>query len=180
MNLPNYLSVIRILIVPLFFSCLVYYDPEHLQFRFWAFGLFALATLTDAVDGIIARHFNLKSELGSFLDPLADKLLLLSGFFGILLSKGFSLYPPVWITILVVFRDLLIVCGLVIIFVSKNKLEIKPALLGKVTTAFQMATIIAVLVEWRLAPWVWHATAVLTVLSGIQYVLRGIRILNQP
>ena len=76
MNFPNYLTLFRILLVPFVFSYLIYYDNSHPNFRILALALFFTAAVTDAVDGFIARRFHLKTELGSFLDPFADKLLI--------------------------------------------------------------------------------------------------------
>ena len=142
--------------------------------------LFLLGIATDAFDGSIARSFHKQTELGTFLDPFADKLLLLSGFFGIMLSNSFPVKPPIWVVIVVVFRDLFIICGLVIIFLTTNRLRIQPNLLGKLTTVFQMLTILAVLAEWQRADAIWLTTAALTISSSIAYLVRGIKLLNHP
>ena len=179
MNFPNYLTLFRILLVPFVFSYLIYYDNSHPNFRILALALFFTAAVTDAVDGFIARRFHLKTELGSFLDPFADKLLIVTGFFGILFSNGLVIRPPVWVVIIVVFRELLIICGLVIIFLTTKQMHIQPNMIGKITTAFQMATIISVLFQWNFAPTFWIGTAILTVLSGGGYIIRRIRILSK-
>ncbi|OGW85530.1 MAG: CDP-diacylglycerol--glycerol-3-phosphate 3-phosphatidyltransferase [Omnitrophica bacterium RIFCSPHIGHO2_02_FULL_46_11] len=178
MNLPNYITLFRIVLVPFFFSFLTYYNAEHPFFRPLALTLFLIAVATDALDGLIARSFRKQTELGTFLDPLADKLLLLSGFFGILFSTALTLKPPLWIVIVIVFRDLLIVCGLIIIFLTTNQIRIRPNILGKLTTFFQMLTIVVVLSGWSYAYISWWITVVLTIASCIAYLVRGIKLVN--
>ncbi len=178
MNLPNYITLLRIFLVPFFFSFLIYYNLEHPLFRPIALVLFLIAIVTDAVDGFIARSFRKQTELGTFLDPLADKLLLLSAFFGITLSTSFALKPPIWVIVVVVFRDLFIICGLVIIFLTTRQLRIQPNILGKLTTFFQMLTIVSVLVGWEHAASVWYTTAAFTIASAIAYLIRGIKLVN--
>lgn len=178
MNLPNYITVFRVALIPLFFSFLIYYNPNRPGFKFIALVLFLLAVATDALDGLIARKFNQQTELGTFLDPFADKLLLLSGFLAIAFSQAFIHKPPLWIVVVIVFRDLFIVCGLFIIYLTVNRIEVKPNVIGKITTFFQMLTIITILSDWPNGEWIWFATAGLTVLSGIVYIQQGIRFLN--
>lgn len=178
MNLPNYLTLLRIILVPVFLSYVLYYNDSHRTYRLWAFGFFFFAILTDAVDGLIARRFKLRTQLGTFLDPFADKLLLLSGFVGIACSKSFLIQLPLWINVVIVFRDLLIVSGLVIIFLNTGQINVRPNKLGKVTTFFQMLTISLLLLESRLSHALAWVTVALTILSGITYTVRGIKLLN--
>lgn len=180
MNLPNYITLFRIFLVPFFFSFLIYYNDAHPNFRLLALSLFLIAIATDALDGSIARGFHKQTELGTFLDPFADKLLLLSGFFGITLSNALTLKPPIWVIVIIVFRDLFIICGLLIIFLTTNRLRIQPNLIGKLTTFFQMLTILVVLGEWKHSELVWLTAASLTAISAIAYLIRGIKLINIP
>lgn len=134
--------------------------------------------VTDALDGLIARRFNQQTKIGTFLDPFADKLLLISGFLAIAFSNSFILKPALWIIVVIVFRDLFIICGLVIIYLTVNRIEIKPNLIGKVTTFLQMLTILSILIQWTRAEWLWDATAALTILSWAVYIWHGIKLLN--
>jgi len=177
-NLPNYITIVRIVLVPIFFTCLLYYTPGRPYFRNYSLILFLIAMATDALDGFIARKFKWQTELGTFLDPLADKLLLLSGFIGIACSQTFIHKPALWIVVIVVFRDLFIICGLAIIFITVNRIEIRPNLLGKSTTFFQMLTIVSVLINLPNAEWVWLATVVITICSWLLYIQQGIQYLN--
>ena len=157
----------------------MYYNSTHPNYRHWALLLFLIAVATDALDGTIARNTHQQTELGTFLDPLADKLLLLSGFLGIAFSESFQVKPPIWVVIVIVFRDLFIVTGLIIIFFTTNRIQIKPNILGKFTTFFQMATLVSILSEWKFSNSISIVTAALTILSSIAYLKRGINTLNR-
>jgi len=174
LTLPNYITLFRILLVPFFFTALVSYDSGQESNRWIALALFAVAVSTDALDGFLARVMHKKTNLGRFLDPLADKLLLLSGFLGILFVPTLLYRPPLWVTVTIVFRDLVIVAGLVIVYLLNGKLHVRPNFLGKMTTAFQMFTFIAILLEWKMAIPLWYTTAGITILSGITYVARDL------
>ncbi len=174
MNLPNLITVFRILITPMFFTELVSYKPGEEHHRWIAFWLFIAGVISDALDGLIARVTKNQTPLGQFLDPLADKLLLLSGFLGLLLVSGLPHHPPVWFTVAVVFRDLFILCGLVIIFLVSGKVHVQPNFLGKMTTAAQMATLTAVLLGTSLAPLIWNIAGILTVASILSYLFRDL------
>jgi CDP-diacylglycerol--glycerol-3-phosphate 3-phosphatidyltransferase len=102
MNLPNYISVFRILLVPIFFMFLIDFDAAHTHYRPIALAIFLVAITTDALDGIIARQLKQQTKLGTFLDPFADKLLLLTAFLGIACTEWFVIKPPNWIVILIV------------------------------------------------------------------------------
>jgi cardiolipin synthase len=129
--------------------------------------------LTDAVDGYVARQFNQKTVLGSYIDPLADKLLLLCGFLSLSLMKHLpdSMRIPAWVTIPVVTRDIIILIGSAMIFLTTGKFTARPIVIGKVTTFFQMATLLTVLLGLTsdIQFLLFVATVSLTVLSGIQY-----------
>ena len=178
MNLPNYITLVRIFLVPIFFSLLAYYNAAAPELRWWALFIFTISMFTDALDGILARRLRQQTRLGTFLDPLADKLLLLSGFLGIAFSNAFPIKPPEWIVIMIVFRDLFLVGGLAIFFMLTSELPIAPNLIGKVTTFLQMMTIVSVLIQWKFSYWVWLPTAACTAVSALSYLLRAIRFLN--
>ena len=136
--------------------------------------LFAVAVSTDALDGFLARVTRKKTSLGRFLDPLADKLLLLSGFLGILFVNALPYRPPLWVTVTIVFRDIVIVSGLVVLYLMYGTIRVRTNFLGKLTTAIQMVTFIAILLEWRGAVPLWYTTAAVTILSGAVYVIRDL------
>lgn len=164
--------------MPFFFTCLLYYEPAKDHLRLIAFVLFLLGSLTDAIDGLVARLFKKMSPLGRLLDPLADKLLLLSGYLGILFAKDFPLLPPLWVTVAIVFRDVVILGGLAVIYISGATTEVNPNLLGKITTAFQMAMLVSILLLLPISALLWYVTALLTISSGVVYVVREMKHFN--
>ena len=173
--MSNLITLFRILIVPFFFTSLLYYNPTKPYLRWWALGLFLTGSITDAFDGFVARIRKEITPLGQFLDPLADKLLLLSGYLGILFAKGFPMLPPRWVIVTIVFRDLIIVGGLIVLFLSVGHIEVRPNFLGKTTTAFQMVTLVSIFLLLPISPWLWTVTAGLTIISGISYVVREMK-----
>ena len=178
MRLANKLTVLRILLVPVFVICIVYYQPGNEKLRIIALCLFALAVLTDFGDGIIARAKGEKTKLGSILDPLADKLLLVSAFIS-LTQTQLRITLPVWVVIIVISRDIIIILGAAIVQFITGQLEIVPSRLGKLTTFFQMATVISILLNFTFSCFFWYTAVVFTVLSGFDYIRQGNKLLNE-
>ncbi|NQT95917.1 MAG: CDP-diacylglycerol--glycerol-3-phosphate 3-phosphatidyltransferase [Candidatus Omnitrophica bacterium] len=181
MGLANKITIVRILLVPFLLTCFLYYKPEYDFLRFVALGIFILCGITDAVDGYIARRFYQKTKLGRILDPLADKLLLLTAFLSLSIMKNIPLASriPPWLTIIVISRDAIILLGSVIIFMMNKEIEIKPSLIGKVTTMLQMFMVIASLVQIAFLSILWWLTAFFTIASGLGYIWRGTKVLNE-
>lgn len=180
MSFPNYLTILRIIICPFFFTALVSYESDRENYRLAALFLFLLAALTDAVDGFLARLLKQKTRLGIILDPLADKLLLLSGYLGILGVQALQYHPPLWITVAIVFRDLVILGGLIVLLIATGRVNVQPNKIGKLATVFQMLTLVAILLQAKLSVPLWNLTAFLTILSGVMYVARDLRLLRLP
>jgi cardiolipin synthase len=174
MGLANWLTLVRILLVPVFVTLLVYNRVAL------ALGTFILAGLTDTLDGYIARSRGTKTRLGAFLDPLADKLLLTAAF--VTLTYKLPRILPFWLTATVLSRDLLLVLGALLVMLTGGQVRPAPTMLGKVSTAFQMVTVgVVLLVAARVRPFelllpvmVW-GTAALTVGSGLQYMVMASR-----
>ncbi len=180
MNLANRISILRILLVPFFILSLIYYTPEKDILRWLALLIFSLAVVTDAVDGYVARIFGQKTTLGTFLDPLADKFLLISAFICLTLIDFFPSHiklPP-WALIIVISRDVIIVLGTILIYIITQHVEIIPSRLGKVATFFQMITIISLLLQFKHSDLVWSITMFFTIVSGINYIRRGSKLFN--
>ena len=183
MSLANKLSLFRILLVPAFVICLVYYRPgDSESLRYLAVGLFLLGGITDAVDGYVARAEHQATRLGAILDPAADKLFLVTAYLSLsLISSLPETYRlPAWVPIVVISRDVLIVCGWLIIVLVTGDLTAQPSRLGKATTLFQMLTIVCVLLGFGFARFVLWTAMALTVLSGIGYLRYGNKMLNFP
>ena len=179
MNFANKVSVFRILSVPFFAAFLLYYHPERDILRFLALGIFLLAVISDAIDGYIARIKKERTEAGTILDPLADKALLMSAF--ILIYTQDSLRAavgfPLWVVLTVISRDIIILLGAAVIFFIRHNLNITTSVWGKLTTVFQMLTIISILLQLRLSWVVWSIAVFFTVISGIDYIRKGFRVL---
>lgn len=177
MTTANKITIVRVLLVPFFIAQVLYYGNGGAEAHRWlALGSFALCAASDALDGYVARRFNQRSELGTLLDPLADKLLLVSGV--VLLSFDYRphLDPlPLWFVTTIVGRDVLLVLGWGVIHFTVGKVTVKPRFLGKLATVLQMATVIAALLKWH-AAWLEAlaaAGAVATGLSGLLYFWDG-------
>ena len=169
MNLPNTLTTLRILCIPIFTICLLY---DHL---FLALLIFVAAGITDALDGLIARVYDQRTTIGAYLDPIADKLLLTTAFIGLAVLG----IIPRWLTVVVIARDVIILLGTLILILTSHRVEIKPTFLSKSTTVFQLSTIIAALlaayaslIRGLLPYFVW-TTACLTCISGFHYIYIG-------
>src|SRR6266852_2111524 len=139
MTTANKITILRILLIPFFVVEVLYYVKDgHELHRLLAVLSFAVAAICDGVDGYIARRYNQRSELGGILDPLADKLLLVSGI--VLLSfdqRPYLQSVPIWLTGTIIGRDILLLIGLVVIQVITGKLKVRPRILGKIATVFQ-------------------------------------------
>lgn len=179
-TLPNYLTLLRIVLVPFFVAFLLKHKPAE------AFIIFLLAGLTDVLDGLVARIWHQRSVAGLWLDPIADKLLLFSSFFLLSFSEYASPNTIPWRVFLVVLgRDLLIVCGALVLFLLKRKQNFPPTLIGKTSTVCQVLTVLAVLFfnflnkQVGLLSWLYDLSILATVVSGLQYIWIGISALRK-
>src|SRR6266498_543663 len=137
LNLPNTLTITRIILIPLFVTSVIYMRYDY------ALCLFIVAALTDMFDGLFARMKNQKTAFGNFLDPLADKFLLLTSFI------VFSIYGliPKWLTITIISRDIIVVTGWVVLYLVTHKAEVEPLVEGKIAIASQLVLICYVLFD---------------------------------
>ena len=177
MNFANKISTFRILTVPFFIASLIYYSPEKDYLRLAALGIFILGVISDAADGYIARKSKQVSKAGLVLDPLGDKLLLMSAFIFLSPMSRMSLKFPLWVTFIVVSRDAIILLGMLIIYLVKQNFDIYPTRWGKLTTTFQMLSVIAVLLQFKFAYIFWWVAVLFTVISGVDYIKRGFKVL---
>jgi cardiolipin synthase (CMP-forming) len=189
LTLANKITILRILGVPLFILLLVYYtmglaegNAQEMQ-RWGALLVFVTLALTDALDGYFARSRNEITTLGRMLDPIADKSLLLSGL--ILLTRPSlpALWPhiPIWFTLLVISRDVVLILGSIIIHALVGHVEVKPHMLGKIATVFQMLTIVWVLIGGAAGPFIICVivAGLFTFTSGALYIFDGTRQLER-
>lgn len=176
LTLPNLLSVLRLGLVPVFIIAVVDGRPVS------ALLVMIIAGLTDALDGFLARYFRQQSLLGSYLDPIADKLLMTSAFVVLAvpsLNPGVSI--PVWVTVLVITRDVIILGLALVIYLAVGVRRFPPSILSKLNTVVQVAAVLLVLVSgfWPAISATARASvylvALLTAASGIQYGMRVAR-----
>jgi cardiolipin synthase (CMP-forming) len=189
MTTANKITIIRILLIPLFVWLTLDYirDFQKGSEKEWqrvaGCLIFAVAAISDGVDGYIARRYHQKSELGTFLDPLADKALLVSAL--ILLSVRFKDGTPfdqlpLWFPVLVISRDLMLLAGTVLIHMLAGKVSARPRIVGKCATFFQMITLGWVLLKIDRPPYEWplYAAGFFTLVSGVWYIFDGIKQLS--
>ncbi len=183
MNLPNKLTVFRMFMVPVFlFLFCVPLPFSDTALRIIIAAVFAVVSLTDMIDGKIARKYNMITDFGKFMDPLADKFLVISACLGIIVKFDYIRPVFVWAAAIVIFREFA-VTSLRMVAANKAGLVIAAAWLGKVKTTTQMICIICVLLEPVILPFKpfteWHilsyvTTAVMVVMtlwSGIDYLI---------
>jgi cardiolipin synthase len=174
MNLPNIMTLARVLLIPLFVILII-----NKSFG-GALVTFAVAGITDGIDGMIARITHKRTELGAYLDPIADKLLLSSAFITLAIIEML----PSWLAVIVITRDVIILVGFFVLLLTNHRPKIHPSLVSKVTTVFQISTILVVLMAGyypvfnQLSTIAIYGTSIFTILSGTHYIYIGTRILN--
>lgn len=173
-TIPNLITLLRLLLTPLFVIFLIQGNYHKALF------VFLLAGLSDLADGLIARTWQQKSQLGSYLDPLADKVLMAASFVTLSIYREI----PSWLTVVVISRDLALGLGVLIFRLADIPLVVRPSVAGKWTTTFQVSTVFLVLVDkiWPFSHHVllafFYGTGALTTISGIHYLYNGIRMMN--
>jgi cardiolipin synthase len=174
LTIPNLITLARILLTPLFVIFLIQGNYHKALF------VFLLAGVSDLADGLIARTWSQKSRLGSYLDPLADKVLMAASFVTLSIYKEI----PSWLTVVVISRDLALAFGVLIFRLADIPLVVRPSMAGKLTTTFQVSTVFLVLIG-KIQPipplvltTLFWCTGVLTTISGIHYLYNGIKMMN--
>ena len=169
-SIPNMITVVRILLTPIF---VIFLEKGHFGY---ALVVFFTASVSDGLDGFLAQYLNQRTELGAYLDPIADKLLLTTAYIGLMLLG----HLPVWLGVIVVSRDVMITMGIAVLTISNTAFQIQPSLLSKITTFVQLFTVCLTLLSpsvdipmsfLTLAFWI---TAVSTLLSGGHYLVQGL------
>jgi len=185
-TVPNMLTVFRMVLIPVFVTMLFY------QRFLWALGVFVIAGLTDGLDGLLARRFSQESQLGTVLDPIADKLMLVTAF--IVLSMR-SVFPqplpshlpiPFWVTVAVISRDVFIIVGAAAINIMTGFRGFRPSWLGKLNTTVQIAGIAAIMCAPSIPrltgyylPTVYGAVFALAIFSGLHYIFFASKLMNE-
>ena len=181
LTLANQLTILRIMLVPAFVLLVVY------GYLGWALITFGVAGATDALDGLIARRAGQRTTLGAWLDPMADKLLLVTTFVVLTLpSIPLTNHLPLWLTVIVISRDTVIVGVVAVVSLAVGPRTFRPSLLGKLATATYIVTSVVVMYfNYRREPsmivdlFVWASLA-LTVLSAADYFMKLRGLINEP
>jgi len=184
-TLPNFLTIIRMMMIPVFVTLLFYQ-------RFgWALAVFVIAGLTDGLDGLLARALKQNSELGRILDPIADKLLLVTAFVVLSMRAILPLplprhFPiPFWVTAAVISRDIFIIVGSAAIYIVTGFRNFRPSLPGKINTVIQICAIGAILIAAQFPfisgylPTVYTTVFASALFSGLHYIFHASRIMNE-
>ncbi len=175
MTLPNFITTIRIILAPVFVIYLI--NDRFLP----ALIVFLMCAVSDGLDGMLARVLNQRSKLGAYLDPIADKLLLVAAF----VTLSVRGHLPAWLTVLVFSRDIMILLGVIVLSLNRMEFLVKPSPVSKVTTWLQFITIVAVLSQGYLPyfadfyPYIFYLTALLTISSGLHYMYYWFRLMGE-
>ena len=186
MTLATIITLLRIILTPIFAAFAWLYSQSFLNhspdesLRWSAIIIFLIAAASDGLDGWIARHFHQSSKIGAMLDPLADKFLMTTALLTLSLAPWYESHEniPFWFVALVIFRDLIIVSGITILYTLKRKVPIQPSWLGKTCTVTQLFLIAWVMLKISIVPSIYPVfiASIFTLLSGILYVYQGFKI----
>ena len=191
MTTANKITIVRILMIPVFVALAIYYgqtvrtgEPDE-WLRFWAIMTFLVTAASDGLDGYVARRYNQRSSLGVILDPIADKGLLLSGIITLSISNWSASNPhygqfPIWFPVLVISRDVVILVGSAVLHLLNGRVIVRTSWTGKVATVLQMMAIAWVMLQLHFFPltYVVAAAGLFTFVSGVIYVMDGMRQLH--
>lgn len=177
MNIPNLLTLLRIILVPIIVILLI--QGSFIK----ALLVFLVAGISDALDGFLARVLHQQTVLGAYLDPIADKALLASSF----ITLSVLHIIPGWLTVIVISRDFIILLGISVLSMMSIPVQIRPVFVSRVTTALQLVTVLMALTNrslpgnfnelWLLA--IYWVTAFFTIISGLNYMARGVALINR-
>ena len=180
LTLANLLTILRLILTPVFVTALYYKNFGY------ALAIFFASALTDGLDGLAARALNQKTQLGEILDPIADKLLLVTAFIVCSMPRFTSLTPiPFWLTAAVISRDIFIVVGALVINMVTGFSGFRPSMPGKISTVVQLCAIIIFLTVNALGwgtdylIWVYYLTFGITVFSGLHYIFHANRLMSE-
>jgi cardiolipin synthase (CMP-forming) len=179
LTLPNFLTMLRMAMVPFF---VIAVNEHDFRLALWTF---VIAGLTDSLDGYLARSLQMRSRIGAYLDPIADKILITCAYVALTVPQGQSVVIPLWLTILALFRDFLIMVVALVLYLVEGLRHFPPSILGKLTTTMQVVTITVVLlanlavVPGWLPTTCFYSSFILVIVSGFNYIYRIGRMLEE-
>ncbi len=178
LTLPNFLTMLRMAMVPFF---VISVNEHDFRLALWTF---VVAGLTDTLDGYLARRLKMRSRFGAYLDPIADKILITCAYVALTVPQGQEVVIPLWLTIIALFRDFLIMVVALVLYLVEGLRHFPPSILGKLTTTMQVITITVVLlanlavVPGWLPATCFYTSFVLVIVSGFNYIYRIGRLLE--
>jgi len=179
LTLPNFVTMTRMAMVPFFVLAVTQRDY---RLAMW---IFIVAGLTDAFDGFLARRMDMRSRIGAYLDPIADKMLITVAYIALTYPQGQAVVIPLWLTILALFRDFVIMLVAGVLYIVEGLREFPPSVLGKATTFVQVLTVAVVLLAnvfplpWWIPPACFYASFILVIVSAFNYIYRVSRFVEE-
>lgn len=176
MTLANKITILRLLLIPVFLTAIAFHGPEMPYAQWIALGIFIVAAISDGVDGYLARHYNQRTKIGAVLDPTADKLLINLGYIFLAANREFDFALPYWFPVFILTREVTLVAGGALLHeFGDTTRRVRPRIGGKANMVLQIATMIAVLINF---PWTYpimYATVIVGALSWLDYIATGVR-----
>ena len=181
LTFANKVTVGRILLVPFFIATTLYMSPQNPPLRWVALGLFMTAVISDIIDGYIARTRHQKTRAGAILDPLADKILLISAFICLYIRREYfeDISFPLWFIVAIISRDVILLLGSMIIQATTGRLEVEANRSGKLTAFLQILCILGIFLQLKFTILFWYAALAATFVSGLIYIKEGIKTINE-
>ena len=179
LTLPNFITLMRLAMVPFFVLAV---SERDFKLALW---ILIIAGITDSFDGWLARRMDMRSRIGAYLDPLADKILITVAYITLTIPFGQEVVIPLWLTILALFRDFMIMFVAGVLYIVEGLREFPPSLLGKAATAVQVVTIAVVLLAnvTPVPPWIprscFYGSFCLVIVSGFNYIYRVSRSVDE-
>jgi cardiolipin synthase len=179
LTLPNFITLLRMAMVPFFVLAV---SEKDFRLALW---IFVVAGLTDAFDGFLARRMDMRSRIGAYLDPIADKMLITVAYIALTVPQGQSVVIPLWLTILALFRDFVIMLVAGVLYLVEGLREFPPSTLGKATTFSQVLTVGVVLlanvttVPWWIPESCFYVSFGLVIVSAFNYIYRVSRFVEE-
>jgi cardiolipin synthase len=179
LTVPNFITLMRMAMVPFF---LLAVSEKDYQLALW---IFVIAGLTDAFDGFLARRMDMRSRIGAYLDPIADKMLITVAYISLTIPQGQSVVIPLWLTILALFRDFVIMLVAGVLYLVEGLREFPPSILGKATTFSQVLTVGVVLLAnstsmpWWIPESCFYVSFGLVIVSAFDYIYRVSRFVEE-
>jgi cardiolipin synthase (CMP-forming) len=180
LTFANKVTVGRILLVPFFIATVLYLSPARPYLRWLALSLFLIAVISDVIDGYIARTQGQKTKAGAILDPLADKILLISAFICLYIKRAQfdDISFPLWFVVAIISRDVILLLGSMIVQLMTGKLDIEANRSGKLTAFLQIVCVLGILLQLKFTFVFWYLALGATLFSGIVYIKEGIGAIN--